>query len=75
MSYYPYLESFRSVTFQNMESLIYTFNNLYSLPRVWTYGGRETVYFWSAVSIIGSVVVLVMIARMSFRWMAAKEAV
>ncbi|HXQ97523.1 MAG TPA: hypothetical protein VN774_03690, partial [Candidatus Limnocylindrales bacterium] len=32
-SYYPYLESFRSVTFQNMESLIYTFNSLYSLPR------------------------------------------
>src|SRR5579863_1217200 len=75
VSYYPYLESFRSVTFQNMESLIYTFNNLCSLPRVWTYGGRETVYFWSAVSILGTIVALLMIARMSFRWMLAKETV
>lgn len=74
LSYYPYLESFRYVSFQNVESLTYTFAGLYSLPRVWTYGGRETVYFWSAVSIVGSIVVLIMITRMSFRWVLAKEA-
>lgn len=74
VSYYPYLESFRNVTFQKMESLNYTFSSLYSLPRVWTYGGRETVYFWSAISIVGTIVALILIARLSFRWMLAKEA-
>jgi hypothetical protein len=75
VSYYPYLESFRNVTFQNMESLTFTFGGLYSLPLFLSYGSRGAIYFWSGVSIIGSLVVLIMIARMSFRWMSTKEAV
>jgi hypothetical protein len=75
VSYFPYLESFRSATFQNMESLTFTFEGLYSLPFFLSYGSQGAIYFWSGISIIGSMVVLLMIARMSFRWMLSKEAV
>ncbi len=71
--YYPCLQAFRSATSQNMENVSYTFWGLYSLPSYFTHGGRGNLYLWSSIFLIGSAVVLFLIARMSFRGRISKE--